>query len=77
MGLLVSYYDRREEPPDVKAREGGTTAWGAEQAVKRAGRVPDALYHLGDLGKEPMIVLLGRSATEVAGLAVRLARRVG
>ena len=76
MGLVVSYYDRREEPPDVKAKEGGTTAWGAEQAVKRAGRVPDALYHLGDWGKEPMIVLLGKSATEVAIVAAELARRL-
>ena len=56
--------------------EGGTTYWGAEQAVRRAGRVPDALYHLGDWGKEPMIVLLGESATQVAGRAVELARRL-
>lgn len=76
MGLVVSHYDRREEPPEVKAVEGGTTYWGAEQAVRRVGRVPDALYHLGDWGKEPMIVLLGRSATQVAGRAVELARRL-
>ncbi len=74
LGLNVSYYDRREEPADRKNREGGTTWWGAEEAVKRLGRVPDVIYHLGDWGKEPMIVILGESATHVANKAVSIAR---
>jgi predicted fused transcriptional regulator/phosphomethylpyrimidine kinase len=53
-----------------------TTRWGAEQAIRRAGRVPDIIYHRGDYGKEPMIVLLGRTATEVAELSIRIARRL-
>lgn len=73
LGLVTSFYDRREEPPEVKAREGMTTVWGAEQAVKRIGKVPDAIYHLGDWGKEAMITLLGKSAVEVANTAVKIA----
>jgi hydroxymethylpyrimidine kinase/phosphomethylpyrimidine kinase len=76
MGLVVSYYDRKEEPPESKRIEGNTTYWGAEQAVKGVGRVPDVIYHLGDWGKEPMIVLLGESATQVALRAVELTRRM-
>ncbi len=53
-----------------------TTFWGAEQAVERAGRVPDVIYHLGDWGKEPMITLLGRTAVEVAERAVEVAKRL-
>ena len=77
LGLVTSFYDRREEPPEIKEREGMTTAWGAEQAVKRVGRVPDIIYHFGDWGKEPMITLLGRSALEIAEKAVEIARRRG
>ena len=76
LGLTASFYDRREEPPEIKEREGMTTAWGAEQAVKRVGRVPDVIYHLGDWGKEPMITLLGGTATEVAVMAVEVAKKL-
>jgi len=76
MGLAVSFYDRGEEPPEVKEGEGMTTTWGAEQAVERVGGAPDVIYHLGDLGKEPMITLLGRTAVEVAERAVLIARKL-
>ena len=36
-----------------------------KQAIMRLGRVPDIVYHKGDWGKEPMIVLLGRTALDV------------
>ncbi len=67
LGYVVSGYDRKQEPPDVKAREGASIPWGGtEQAIKSVGRVPDIIYHLGDWGgKEPEIVILGRSPTEV------------
>ncbi len=76
MGLLVSFYDRREEPEEVKAQEGMTTRWGSKEAARRVGRVPDVIYHLGDWGKEPMVLLIGESATQVAQRAVEIARRL-
>jgi hydroxymethylpyrimidine kinase/phosphomethylpyrimidine kinase len=65
LGLKVSFYDRREEPKEVKRAERGTMEWGIESAVKRLGERPDVVYHLGDWGKEPMILVLGRNAKEV------------
>ncbi|MFP3951513.1 MAG: bifunctional hydroxymethylpyrimidine kinase/phosphomethylpyrimidine kinase [Candidatus Bathyarchaeia archaeon] len=72
-GLKTSYYDRRDEPEYVKAVEGRTTSWGAREAIKRIGGVPDAIYHFGDWGKEPMITILGRTAEEVASRAIDVA----
>ncbi|NJE48632.1 bifunctional hydroxymethylpyrimidine kinase/phosphomethylpyrimidine kinase [Thermococcus sp. 9N3] len=65
LGLVVSFYDRREEPEEVKRAERGTMEWGIERAVKRAGKRPDVVYHLGDWGKEPMVLVFGRDAGEV------------
>ncbi|GAB6135475.1 bifunctional hydroxymethylpyrimidine kinase/phosphomethylpyrimidine kinase [Thermococcus prieurii] len=65
LGLVVSFYDRREEPEEVKRAERGTMEWGIETAVKRAGERPDVVYHLGDWGKEPMVLVFGRDAREV------------
>lgn len=77
LGLLASPYDRRKEPPEVKRIEGMTTRWGAEEAIKSAGRVPDAIYHDGDWGKEAMITILGRDAVEVANRVIKIAKALG
>ena len=77
VGLTVSFYDRREEPEDIKRMEGMTTKWGAGEAVKREGDVPDVIYHLGDWGKEPMLVLVGETATQVAGWTIQVMERLG
>jgi len=75
LSLPVSYYDRREEPPEVKRTEGATIPWGVETAIRRMGGiVPKAIYHTGDWGKEPMIILFGRNATDVASTIVRIAQ---
>lgn len=76
LGLTVSFYDRREEPEDIKNIEGMTTVWGTKEAVKRASKIPDVIYHLGDWGKEPMIVLVGKSAVEVACWAVDIVKEL-
>ncbi|GAG61485.1 unnamed protein product, partial [marine sediment metagenome] len=74
LGLVVSHYDRRKEPEEIKAKEGMTTYWGASEAVKRVGRIPDVIYHLGDWGKEPMITLVGKTAVQVANRATEIAQ---
>jgi len=76
LGLSISYYDRRMEPSEIKRKEGATTAWGAEEAVKRLGAVPDVIYHEGDYGKEPMVIILGRTAIDVANRVVEISQQI-
>jgi len=77
IGLKTSSYDRRTEPEKVKEMEGGTIPWGTRTAIEKLGKVPDAIYHLGDWGKEPMITVLGRSAVEVVEKALKIAEKIG
>lgn len=74
LGLKVSFYDRNDEPEDVKQVEGGTIPWGVEAAVKKIGGVPDVIYHRGAWGKEPSISLIGTSAVDVAKTVVCISK---
>lgn len=65
LGLKVSSYDRRNEPEEVKSKEGMSVKWGIDQAVSKINAVPDIIYHLGDWGKEPMILVFGKNPSEV------------
>lgn len=76
MKMSISSYDRSKEPIEVKRKEGESTSWGMRQAVEKTGGVPDVVYHKGDVGKEPMIVLLGRSAIDVVRMALSIARKL-
>ncbi len=63
--FIVSFYDRNEEPKDIKEKEGETIPWGIENAIKKATKMPDVIYHEGDIGKEPMILIFGKSPENV------------
>lgn len=56
----ISSFSRKEEPKGVSTME-----WGTAQAVKKLGRMPDVIYDLGSVGKEPMIRILGKNPAEV------------
>jgi len=71
--LQLSFYDRKEEPRKIKEVEGMTIPWGVEQAIQRIGNVPDVIYHRGDTGKEPMIVIVGEKASGLARLVTQIA----
>ncbi|MEM1507156.1 MAG: bifunctional hydroxymethylpyrimidine kinase/phosphomethylpyrimidine kinase [Candidatus Bathyarchaeia archaeon] len=75
-GLQISFYDRSEEPEEIKRVNGMTIPWGVRQAIAKAGRVPDVIYHRGDLGKEPMIVIFGEDAVALAEKIVKLAKKL-
>ncbi|MBS7634576.1 bifunctional hydroxymethylpyrimidine kinase/phosphomethylpyrimidine kinase [Candidatus Bathyarchaeota archaeon] len=72
-GLKISFYDRREEPEETKLIEGMSIPWGVKVSIERAGGVPDVIYHKGDVGKEPMIVLVGEDAVTLARIVVETA----
>jgi hydroxymethylpyrimidine kinase/phosphomethylpyrimidine kinase len=70
--LRVAAFDRRAEPPAVKAREGATLAWGVASVLKPGAPPPDLIYDRGDWGKEPMIRILGPTPMSVAEKALAL-----
>ncbi|MBS7646398.1 MAG: bifunctional hydroxymethylpyrimidine kinase/phosphomethylpyrimidine kinase [Candidatus Bathyarchaeia archaeon] len=76
IGLTVSFYDRTKEPEEIKMVEGMTIPWGVKEAIKKVGNVPDVIYHRGDIGKEPMIVIFGKDALSLAKLVVKIAEEI-
>ncbi|WP_346297682.1 bifunctional hydroxymethylpyrimidine kinase/phosphomethylpyrimidine kinase [Geoglobus acetivorans] len=67
-GLKLASYDRRDEPVEIKMREGATIPWGIQTAIENSGGRPDVIYHLGDTGKEPMILIFAKSPVELVEL---------
>jgi len=63
--FLIGHFDRRLEPKRVKEEEGSSLEWGVKEVLKNLRRVPDFIYDEGDVGKEPMIRVLGREPMEV------------
>jgi hydroxymethylpyrimidine/phosphomethylpyrimidine kinase len=76
LNYIISWYDRRDEPPEIKSKEGASIPWGVEIAIKRVGKAPDIIYHMGDWGKEPMINVLGGNAVEVVEKILALAKAI-
>jgi hydroxymethylpyrimidine/phosphomethylpyrimidine kinase len=60
----VTHYERKLEPKTIKNREGRSISWGVSTALSKN---PDAdiIYHTGDMGKEPMIIIFGQNPQEV------------
>jgi hydroxymethylpyrimidine/phosphomethylpyrimidine kinase len=73
LGYSMAEFSRKDEPREVKAREGSTLAWGVRRAIEEAGMVPDIIHDAGDIGKEPIIRVLGHDPLEVVNKALRLA----
>jgi hydroxymethylpyrimidine/phosphomethylpyrimidine kinase len=59
-----SYYDRKFEPTDNKKREGMTILWGVKEAFKSKQNL-EVIYHYGDIGKEPMILLFAETPNKI------------
>jgi hydroxymethylpyrimidine kinase/phosphomethylpyrimidine kinase len=60
----ISDYDRSNEPENIKKKEGMTIFWGIKSALVKNPKAK-VIYHKGDIGKEPMIVIFGRNPNEV------------
>jgi hydroxymethylpyrimidine/phosphomethylpyrimidine kinase len=72
LGWQVCFFDRFLEPKEIKQREGSTLEWGTETVLAREKDIPDIIFDRGDMGKEPMIRVLGRTPGEVVGKILRL-----
>jgi len=65
--LKVLSYDRAQEPASVKKKENSSVAWGIRSAIAKTESAPDVIFHKGDVGKEPMILVFGEDPQEVVG----------
>jgi len=70
----VASFDRADEPSDVKAREGSSLEWGTVHALKQFNGIPDAVFDRGDVGKEPIVRILGRNPSEVTDKVLRVSK---
>jgi hydroxymethylpyrimidine/phosphomethylpyrimidine kinase len=68
----VAGFDRAAEPPEVKAQEGGTLAWGVASVLKPGQPPPDLIVDQGGFGQEPMTLILGPTPMSVAEKALAL-----
>ena len=61
--MSVLNYNRKKESKNSKLKENSSISWGVSSCLK--SEMPDIIYHKGDLGKEPMIIVFGNTPTEV------------
>ena len=61
--MLVLSYDRKNESKKSKSKENSSISWGISSCLK--SNIPDIIYHKGDFGKEPMIIVFGETPAEV------------
>jgi hydroxymethylpyrimidine/phosphomethylpyrimidine kinase len=73
--LRLKSFDRSQEPPEVKAKEGGTLAWGVASVLDNLQpweQPPDLIADRGEVGKEAMLRILGEDPRRVAEKALAL-----
>ncbi|HEV2192598.1 MAG TPA: bifunctional hydroxymethylpyrimidine kinase/phosphomethylpyrimidine kinase [Nitrosopumilaceae archaeon] len=69
--LSVSHYERKAEPSKTITKEGNTISWGIRNAIKSSKPI-DLIFHKGDLGKEPTIMIFGATPNVVLGKLVKI-----
>jgi hydroxymethylpyrimidine kinase / phosphomethylpyrimidine kinase / thiamine-phosphate diphosphorylase len=55
----------QDEPVATMQGEAFTLVTGVTETIRRMGTVPDIIYDIGDVGKEAMVRVLGRDASDV------------
>ena len=69
--LVVSSYDRNQEPKSNKLKK-STIQWGIKSAIKDSKKIPDVIFHKGDFGKEPMIIVFGETPKNVVDKILKI-----
>jgi len=62
-GMKVISYDRGKESKNSKQKENSSISWGISSCLK--SMKPDIIFHKGDMGKEPMIIIFGTRPEQV------------
>ncbi|MEK6590455.1 MAG: bifunctional hydroxymethylpyrimidine kinase/phosphomethylpyrimidine kinase [Nitrospinota bacterium] len=65
LNLKIASFNRKDEPEESKRKEGSSLQWGVEKVIRELGYVPDIIYDLGDIGKEPMVRVIAENPEEL------------
>lgn len=68
----IASYNREYEPLSIKSKENSSIIWGINNAIKNAKSPFDVIYHKGDFGKEPMIVVFGKNPNDVVSKIIQI-----
>jgi len=68
--FTIGSFDRTKEP----TKKISTMEWGTKETITRLNYIPDIIYDIGGMGKEPMIRILGRNPKEVVDKAYLLSK---
>jgi hydroxymethylpyrimidine kinase/phosphomethylpyrimidine kinase len=71
-GYDIDEFSRADEPEDVKQREGSSLEWGTNDVLSRRDTIPDMIFDRGDVGKEPVVRILGKTPAEVAEKVLKI-----
>jgi len=74
-GFLVGSFDQKMEPRQVKRMERSSLEWGVGDVLRKRKRIPDFIFDEGDVGKEPLIRVLGRNPREVINKIMKAVSR--
>ena len=72
-GWEFAWIDRTKEPEEVVKVDGKSMPWKVQELLKAChGGIPKLFYESPGWGKEPLFVLLGKDAVQVALEAVEI-----
>ena len=69
--LISSSYDRSKEPKITKIKK-SSIEWGIENAIYNSKKIPDIIFHKGDFGKEPMIIIFGKTPNDILNKILKI-----
>ena len=76
LGYVIDSFDRSDEPEEIRKKEGSSLEWGTKHVLSKRDTIPDIIFDHGDIGKEPMIRVLGRNPAEVAEKILNISKRL-
>ncbi len=71
-GLKTGSFNRKEEPDTTFS----SMEWGTNQAITKLGFIPDIIYDTGDIGKEPMVRILGKNPSDIVKKIEKIAGNI-
>lgn len=74
-GLLFGWLDQSKEPQNITEIDRASMSWKIKQLVTKYSAVPQLFYESAGWGKEPLFLVLGKDAVEVAGITIDIAQR--